>query len=118
MAGPCSTDPAIPRYLSYRPNPLSSCRAQSIIGGKVLDAIRLFEELGTTVDPADQKQEADMDKFGEGNTCAKCGCDNAGFQFHEGMRANCELPEQTLDHMHRSCSKCGYEWAEVALDAS
>ena len=86
--------------------------------GYGLDAIRLFEELGTTVGPFDQKQEADMDKFGQGNACAKCGSDNAGFQFHEGMRANCELPEQTVDHMHRSCSQCGYEWAEVALDAS
>ena len=50
--------------------------------------------------------------FGD-RVCLKCGFSEAGIQY-------CDAPGCLLwasgEHLHRTCSRCGYTWVEATLD--
>lgn len=56
--------------------------------------------------------------------CAKCGHDYASILYHEGSRvesvspARCSAFQVNFDgeHLHLTCSRCGYEWCEKPVD--
>jgi len=48
--------------------------------------------------------------------CPKCGEKDAGSTYHEAKTAPWGCYE-VVAHIHRSCHRCGYDWAEAPLDA-
>ena len=55
--------------------------------------------------------EVTMNAFDAANPCPKCGTKGATFYHH----ADACAPLADVEHMHRTCKGCGYEWAEAPL---
>ena len=53
------------------------------------------------------------------NDCPKCGCDNSKVEFCQGIGGKTKKTgcETAGEHLHRTCSRCGFEWTELCLDA-
>ena len=53
-----------------------------------------------------------MNTYHQNSPCPKCGAHGAGVKYHaKGITGNCD----GLEHMHRDCKACSYEWSEAPL---
>ena len=52
---------------------------------------------------------------GASAACPKCGGGNISIKFCDGVPRSCKL-NRPIDHMHRACGECHYEWYERTKD--
>ena len=52
---------------------------------------------------------------GASSACPKCGGGNISIKFCDGVPRSCKL-NRPIDHMHRQCGECHYEWYERTKD--
>ena len=55
-----------------------------------------------------------MEPYGENHSCPKCEGTVVEVEWHKYCEAFCQLTIK--EHMHRTCVRCGYKWAEAPLD--
>ncbi len=52
--------------------------------------------------------------------CSKCGNENIGTKYCPGVESTAHVKgcDAAGEHLHRTCSKCGYTWIENTLDVN
>ncbi len=61
-----------------------------------------------------------MNTYKVSNKCPKCGGCEISDQYHKDQwpcnRYRHDKPVWDKEHIHRTCKRCGYEWAEEPLE--
>jgi predicted nucleic-acid-binding Zn-ribbon protein len=60
-----------------------------------------------------------MKPFDENAVCPKCGHTDIAVFYYRGQSETsiCPVLHRHEEHLHRSCRRCHYSWAEACLDA-
>ncbi len=61
-------------------------------------------------------EEEMMYSYNPSGRCPKCGGDAVETVHHKSLSLEGFCRLTVLEHLHRSCDRCGYEWAEMPLD--
>jgi len=56
-----------------------------------------------------------MDRFNAKTRCLKCGGE-ASTEWHMQDDDRCDIDLRDSEHLHRTCTRCGYDWLEKCLD--
>jgi hypothetical protein len=58
-----------------------------------------------------------MQRYALNRSCIKCGNESADTEYHSGVGI---MPPcfYNKEHLHRRCTRCGYIWIELCLDAT
>ncbi len=57
--------------------------------------------------------------FREDALCPKCGARDISMKYcNEQHAASEHSSDASMEHMHRQCARCGYQWIEACLDAA
>ncbi|HEV7688668.1 MAG TPA: hypothetical protein VGQ80_18980 [Acidimicrobiia bacterium] len=57
-----------------------------------------------------------LPRYTETTRCPKCGHDQVGTAYCEGLTATCKLGAPGRGHLHRQCGRCRYEFIQGTLD--
>ena len=49
--------------------------------------------------------------------CPKCWNGGVSSNYHDPKTKSFRSCHERAEHIHRSCHRCGYDWAEAPLDA-